>query len=162
MVTVGTHKLDNSEVDFVNELGGGKSSTGKRIFSELNSRIENLTREQLELLVRGDLNAQKQIAFLAVCKTYDFIRDFTVEVLREKMLVFDYEITEGDFISFYRRKTDLYPEMEKLTDLTQKKQLEKEMETLKKKIRKEKQFNKKVELNKLLLAKTKEIEAIAN
>jgi hypothetical protein len=36
------------------------------------------------------------------------------------------------------------------------------METLKKKIRKEKQFNKKVELNKLLLAKTKEIEAIAN
>ena len=35
MVTVGTHKLDNSEVDFVNELGGGKSSTGKRIFSEL-------------------------------------------------------------------------------------------------------------------------------
>ena len=133
MVTVGTHKLDNSEVDFVNELGGGKSSTGKRIFSELNSRIENLTREQLELLVRGDLNAQKQIAFLAVCKTYDFIRDFTVEVLREKMLVFDYEITEGDFISFYRRKTDLYPEMEKLTDLTQKKTAGKGVGNLEKK-----------------------------
>ena len=44
-----------------------------------------------------------------------------VEVLREKLLVFDYQITEGDYISFYRRKSELHPEIEKLTEITQNK-----------------------------------------
>ena len=35
--------------------------------------------------------------------------------------MFDYQITQGDYITFYRRKLDLHPEMEKLTDLTEKK-----------------------------------------
>ena len=54
-------------------------------------------------------------------KSYGFIRDFVIEVVREKYLVYDYQITEGDYISFYRRKLDLHDEMVTLTELTQKK-----------------------------------------
>jgi hypothetical protein len=36
-------------------------------------------------------------------------------------MVYDYQITEGEFISFYRRKHDQHEEMETLTDLTEKK-----------------------------------------
>jgi len=52
-------------------------------------------------------------------KTYNFIREFVIEVLREKVLVFDYNITEGDYISFFRRKNELHTEMDSLTDKTQ-------------------------------------------
>ena len=91
------------------------------MLSEFEKRISNLTPKQTDILVNGDFLSQKQIAFLSICKTYLFIRDFVVEVLREKILVFDYQITEGDYISFYRRKLDLHPEMDTLTDITQKK-----------------------------------------
>ena len=121
MILVARHKLDGTDIDYTNEIGNGKSSTGKRLFLEFNARIATLTNPQIKLLVNGDLNNQKQIAFLSICKTYNFIRDFVIEVLREKLLVFDYEITDGNYISFYRRKAEIHPELERLTETTEKK-----------------------------------------
>jgi hypothetical protein len=121
MVLVAGHIINETEIDFVNELGAGKSATGKRIYREINKRLSLLTLTQLELLVRANLEIKKQIAFYATCKTYLFIRDFTLEVIREKYLVFDYEISEGDYISFLRRKQELHPEIENLSDSSMKK-----------------------------------------
>jgi len=102
-------------------LGNGKSSTGKRLLMEFNKWLSVLTESQLELLKTGSFKTQNEITFLAVCKYYGFIRDFITEVLREKYLVYDYELSDGDYISFYRRKAEYYPEMEDLTEVTQKK-----------------------------------------
>lgn len=121
MILVATALAEKRELDYINELGGGKSTTGKRMLVEFEKRMTNLTPRQADILINGDFLSQKQIAFLSVCKTYLFIRDFVVEVLREKILVFDYQITEGDYISFYRRKLDLHPEMDTITELTEKK-----------------------------------------
>jgi hypothetical protein len=121
MILVASAIAENRKLDYINELGGGKSTTGKRMLVEFERRISNLTPRQADILINGDFLSQKQIAFVCVCKTYLFIRDFVVEVLREKILVFDYQITEGDYISFYRRKLDLHPEMDKITELTEKK-----------------------------------------
>jgi hypothetical protein len=89
--------------------------------SEINKRLRIFTAEQSDFFLLGDLTTQKQLAFLSVCKTHAFIRDFVVDVLREKVLVFDYEITEGEYITFFRRKSDVHPEMDDLTDITQNK-----------------------------------------
>lgn len=121
MLTVARAKSEGIELDYVNNLGGGKSSTGKRMFSEFNKRLSFMTSKQIDVLLNSDLVTQKQIAFISVCKTYGFIRDFVIEVVREKFLVYDYQITEGDYISFYRRKHDLHDEMETITELTEKK-----------------------------------------
>lgn len=112
---------DGVEVDYTNDLGGGKSSTGKRMLSEFKKRISHLTPIQIEVLLNSDLVTQKQLALVSVCKSYSFIREFIVEVVREKVLVYDYQITDGDYISFYRRKFDLHEEMDTLTELTEKK-----------------------------------------
>ncbi|SNR33858.1 DUF1819 family protein [Lutibacter flavus] len=101
------------------DFGDGNRNTGQRRLVEIKKRLKKLTDKELHLLIAGDFISQKQIAFLSVCKVHTFIRDFVVEVLREKLLVFDYQITEGDYISFYRRKSELHPEMENLTDRTQ-------------------------------------------
>ncbi len=103
------------------DLGEGNKHTGKHRSSEIKKRLSQLTDKELALFITGDLITQKQIAFLSICKSHTFIRDFTIEVLREKFLVFDYQITEGDYISFYRRKSEFHPEMDKLTETTQNK-----------------------------------------
>ena len=108
----------NQPIELI-EIGNGNKHTGQKRSIEIKKRLTKLTEKQLELFISGDFISQKQLAFLSVCKSHKFIRDFTVEVLREKLLVFDYQITEGDYISFYRRKTELHPEMEDLTDRTQ-------------------------------------------
>lgn len=112
---------DGAEVDYTNDLGSGKSSTGTRMLSEFKKRISHLTPEQLDVLLNSDLVTQKQLTLVSVCKAYSFIREFIVEVVREKVLVYDYQITDGDYISFYRRKFDLHEEMDSLTELTEKK-----------------------------------------
>jgi len=121
MGLVAKHLIEDTNIDYINELGKGKSATGKRMIIEFNKRLENLTIEQLKLLVDGDLVTQKQIAFLSICKTYAFIRDFVLEVLREKYLIFDYEISDGEYLSFYRRKNDLHAEMDALTEQSESK-----------------------------------------
>jgi hypothetical protein len=112
---------DGVDVDYINDLGGGKSSTGKRMLSEFKKRISHLTPAQVDVLLNSDLVTQKQLTLVSLCKAYSFIREFIVEVVREKVLVYDYQITDGDYISFYRRKFDLHEEMDSLTELTEKK-----------------------------------------
>jgi hypothetical protein len=80
-----------------------------------------LTPAQFNVLLNSDLVTQKQLTLVSVCKSYSFIREFIVEVVREKVLVYDFQITDGDYISFYRRKFDLHEEMDSLTELTEKK-----------------------------------------
>ena len=121
MVLVAGHILNDSVVDYVNELGAGKTATGKRIFREVSKRLAFLNSPQMKLLVNGSLDVQKQIAFYATCRSHLFIRDFVVEVLREKFLVYDYQVTEGDYFSFVRRKQELHPEMESLSETSLKK-----------------------------------------
>lgn len=102
-------------------LGAGKNSTGIRKEREIRKRLSQLTESEINLLLEGSLDTQKQIAFLAMCKLHLFLRDFTIEVLREKLLLYDYELTEGEYISFFRRKAELHPKMDELTETTQNK-----------------------------------------
>ena len=102
-------------------FGSVKNRTTEREFREIRKRLEKLTNEQRNILIHGDLNTQKQIAFLAVCKHYAFIRDFAIEVIRDKVLVFDYQLHESDYNSFINSKISLHPELEKFSESTLKK-----------------------------------------
>lgn len=121
VVTVVLWETSKNTHDLELTLGNGKSATGKRLLLELNNWIGTLTKHQINVLQNGSFKSQNEIAFLAVCKYFDFIRDFVIEVIREKYMVFDYELTDGDYLSFFRRKAEFHPEMENLTEITQKK-----------------------------------------
>jgi uncharacterized SAM-dependent methyltransferase len=120
-IKVAKYRLNSIDFDAVQEIGGGNSKTTKNFINDINKRLDNLTQVQLEMLIDSDLTSQKQILFLAVCKTHHFIRDFTIEVLREKVLLFDYDLTDWEYISFFRRKSDIHTYMEDLTNTSQKK-----------------------------------------
>lgn len=109
----------NNETNFEqvdNQIGNGKSATGKRIRMELVKRLSNLNSEQLSFVQDANLDDAYKIAFLSICKTYDFIHQFVVEVLREKMIQFDYTVTDGEYLSFFNRKAESHPELEKISD----------------------------------------------
>lgn len=116
MVKIAQAVKENSDFDYTKEVGRGNQNTGKRLFLEIRKRVNALTPQQLEIFLQGDLVSQKQLAFLAICKSFAFVRDFVGEVLREKVLVYDYEVRDGEYLSFFRRKLELYPEMEDLSD----------------------------------------------
>ncbi len=121
MVLVAGHILNDSEIDFVNDLGAGKTATGKRILREVSKRLAFLSPKQIDLLVNGSLDVQKQLSYYAACRSHLFIRDFVVEVLKEKYLIFDYHVTEGDYRTFVRQKLEFHPEIESLSETTLKK-----------------------------------------
>ena len=102
-------------------ITGGNTRTTDREFRELKFRLETLTPQQLEFLAFGDFLIQKQIALLSICKLYGFIRDFIVEVLREKALVFDFQLTDGEYNTFFRRKSEVHPELDAIADSTARK-----------------------------------------
>ncbi|MBU1821160.1 MAG: DUF1819 family protein, partial [Bacteroidetes bacterium] len=99
-------------------IKGQKTKTIVTQFREVKLRVDSLTQPQLELLAYGDQVAQKQVALLSVCKVYSFIRDFLVEVVREKALVFNFQITDGEYLTFFRRKQELHPELNEVTENT--------------------------------------------
>ena len=98
-----------------------KTKTSNTEFLEIRKRLEKLTSDQMQVLAHGDLISQKQVAFLAVCKYYDFIRDFTIDVIRDKSLVYDYHINESDYKSFINNRVHEHPELEEFNDSTLKK-----------------------------------------
>ena len=95
--------------------------TNKREFQELVKRYSNLTMEQKYLITEVDIESQKHLSLLAICKTYRIIRDFLSEVVREKLLLMENRLEEGHYNSFLNRKKDMHPELDKFSDSTEKK-----------------------------------------
>src|SRR5699024_3895672 len=58
---------------------------------------------------------------LALCKAYGIYKDLVLEVLSEKVRVFDYELTELDYNTFITDKSLEHPELEEIAQTTRKK-----------------------------------------
>lgn len=104
-----------------NILQARTQNTAKRIFREISSRLDLLTKEELEILAEGSYQEQIQILWLAICKRYKFIYDFAIEVIREKFLSLGMEVSFGDYDVFFNSKAEWHDELENLTEKTKNK-----------------------------------------
>jgi len=95
--------------------------TNKREFQELVKRYANLTMDQKYLITEVDIQSQRHLTLLAICKTYNIIKDFLTEVVRDKFTMMEYELTEGNYNSFLNRKKEIFPQLEEFSDSTEKK-----------------------------------------
>lgn len=98
-----------------------KESTFKREFVEIKKRLSTLNPSQLNLLINGDLDETKAMIFLSLVKTYSFFFDFINEVVRNKYLMFDYLLTDSDYIKFFNAKSFIHEELNNISDITAKK-----------------------------------------
>ena len=104
-----------------NILQARTQNTAKRIFQEISSRLDLLTKEELVILIEGSYQEQVQILWLAICKRYKFIYDFAVEVIREKFLSLGLEVSFEDYDAFFNSKAEWHDELENLTEKTKNK-----------------------------------------
>lgn len=93
-------------------------SAARRIFREVSARLNELTSTQMHLLLEGSLQEQKYLLWLAICKRYQFIYDFATEVVREKALRLNMELSYEDYDVFFNNKAEWHPEVEHVAPST--------------------------------------------
>jgi len=100
-------------------LQKGTLSTRKREFIEIKKRLQTLTFEQLSYYEVATSSDIKNLTMLSCFKLYQFIYDFVSEVVREKLLLFDYTILNSDYELFFDSKKVLYDNLNTISDTTQ-------------------------------------------
>ena len=96
-------------------------SSSIRTARELCFRLEVLSYEQLKLLSTGSPQEQMHLLWLASCKQYSLVREFAIEVVREKFLRLDLALSYLDFDIFFNAKAEWDNDLAGLTDSTRKK-----------------------------------------
>ena len=97
-------------------------NASKRICREGISRLRQLTPDQLDIVRDGSRQDQVYVLWLAVCKRYRFIYEFASEVVREKYLRLDLQLSVDDYNAFFNAKAEWHPEVERVAPATRKKQ----------------------------------------
>ena len=87
-----------------------------RVLQELKSRFSYLNEDALNLIVSGFSNETQQILWFAICKKHTFIFDFINEVIREKYILGQIELTNYDFDAFFNKKMLQHQSLEKIAD----------------------------------------------
>lgn len=114
-------KIVRETVMSENTLQQRTERSRKRLYSELQSRLMMLSSTEQNLLASGTDTEQRQLLWLAVCRRYTFIHDFAVEVLREKALRLDFQMSYADWDSFWASKAITHDELDHVARSTRKK-----------------------------------------
>lgn len=93
-------------------------SSRERLVREIIARLKHLSSPELRLLVKGTSQDQAGILWLAICRYYTFIADFTLEILGEHVAALDYQISKDDFDFFFSRNAEWHPELQTLSEST--------------------------------------------
>ncbi len=104
-----------------NVLQKGSLTGRKRLFIELQKRLETLTSEQLAFYVDASSSDVKNLTMLSCFKLYGFIYDFATEVMRKKLLLFDFQVLNSNYESFYDSKAVSFENLNTISEATQKK-----------------------------------------
>lgn len=93
-------------------------SSSKRRVREVVSRVNTLSISELELLVSGDDQEQKNILWIALCRYHRFIADFATEVLQERYITLKLDLGYEEFDHFFNRKAQWHGELDRIKEST--------------------------------------------
>lgn len=96
-------------------------SNRKRIGSELIKRLKTLSPEDLEFLVNATGDDLSAIVWVAFCRTYPFVREFSGELIAERYAKMKPDVTKEVYQAFVEDKMFEHPELAKLTDASREK-----------------------------------------
>lgn len=102
-------------------LQKGKQRTSNRLAVELLVRLALLPPAILEALPALDTGAQRQLLFAGICLSYPFIAEFVLEVVALKVQRRSLQLYESDYRSYVAQKRELHPELNRITETTEKK-----------------------------------------
>jgi hypothetical protein len=106
------------EVLSANLLQARTLNTSKRVCREIISRLNKLSSNELDFLVKANSQEQGYLLWLAICRRYRFIADFAVEVLRERYISLKTDLSHTDFDSFFNKKSEWHTELDEIRPAT--------------------------------------------
>ncbi|WP_167883593.1 DUF1819 family protein [Leptospira ognonensis] len=109
------------EVSKQNLLQTRMQSSSKRLSREILGRLITFDMTELEFLAEASSIDQKYLLWIAICRRYSLIGEFSTEVLREKFLALNLRLTYADFDAFVFAKAVFHPELDFLQETTRKK-----------------------------------------
>ena len=75
-----------------------KAKSNRRTLREISNRLLTLSdAERVFLIEQADRADQQALLWLACCRAYRFIREFAVEVIRERYLSYEYDLPPESF-----------------------------------------------------------------
>lgn len=99
-----------------NVLQSKRLSSAKRVISEVVSRLSVLDQNELTIFVSSNTQDQGYLLWIAICRCYDFVAEFAVEVLHDRHVSLRMDISQQDFAAFINKKAEWHPEIDNLTD----------------------------------------------
>lgn len=103
------------------DVGKERAKTNIRQFREMKARLATLSDNEINHLARASYDEQRLLSMVAFARAYRFFYDFVIDVVAEKVALFDFTLTDMDYNVFFSRVAVNHPEVEKLTTLTQRK-----------------------------------------
>ena len=109
------------EIMAKNLLQARTLSTLQRECREVLSRLRLLNGEELRFLVEAEYREQGHLLWIAVCRRYPFVRDFAVEVLRERYITLKADVRYEEFDAFFNAQSEAHPQLHEISSTTRKK-----------------------------------------
>jgi hypothetical protein len=101
-----------------NSFQARTARSGEIIFSEIFKRLSLLVSDQIEVIANDSNQDVCQLIWIALCKQYKFIGDFSIEVLVPAHLSGKYQIDNFDYDRFFNSKADWHPELDIVSEKT--------------------------------------------
>ncbi len=89
-----------------------------RVSRELCDRLKTLEKDALEIVSDGDTHERAALLWLAVCRQYRFVYEFSAEVIHTRFFTYQRELSYDDFDAFFNAKAAWRDELDQLKDST--------------------------------------------
>lgn len=97
-----------------------KSASNRRTLREISNRLLTLSGEERAYLIEdADRSDQQALLWLATCRAYRFIREFAVEVIRERYLSYRMDLPLETFDILFEAKAEWDEDLAALSRTTQ-------------------------------------------
>ncbi|MBQ9000893.1 MAG: DUF1819 family protein [Eggerthellaceae bacterium] len=96
-------------------------SSRKRVASEVVKRLRTLTPAELEFLSRSFGDDRCAMLWVAVCRTYRFVRDLSEQVVADRYNKTIPDFTEAAYDVFFEEQCEIHPELEAVSPAGRKK-----------------------------------------
>jgi len=117
----GTWAETRAAVRLENVLQVRTATASLRISKEVISRLEMLQRKEVEFLIDCSYSDRACLLWTAVCRRYEFVKEFAQEVLRENYVLMRGRVTLSNFDAFLNSKALWHDELDQLAKSTQSK-----------------------------------------
>jgi len=96
-------------------------SSLKKLYGEISRRLRHLSTDEIRLLVKANDEEVKAIVWLAICRQYLFIKEFTTEVISSQYASSRFLLTHDDYDAFFNAKAEWHNNLDSASKSTKSK-----------------------------------------